>query len=197
MGARNEDRRSPPPARPNSINCERSAAGSSQYRSPYRCETRLLRIPTWLLQVLKLKRLAASICSARHPIRTSLTTVGLCFRETGFCAAETAASKKPVTFNRSSAETKSPHENPPIRAYLHDKGKSLFLWDCVVGLGGLELPTKRLSAASSDHTDTFKVIAERFVPGIAPQSANRFSVSASIKKTRSRNSCKAKKFPPV
>jgi hypothetical protein len=27
-------------------------------------------------------------------------------RETGFCGAETAASKRPVTFNRSSAETK-------------------------------------------------------------------------------------------
>jgi hypothetical protein len=25
--------------------------------------------------------------------------------------------------------------------------KSLFAWECVVGLGGLELPTKRLSAA--------------------------------------------------
>jgi dihydrofolate reductase len=30
-------------------------------------------------------------------------------------------------------------------------GKSLFARDCVVGLGGLELPTKRLSAASSEH----------------------------------------------
>jgi hypothetical protein len=29
--------------------------------------------------------------------------------------------------------------------------KSLFVWDCVVGLGGLEPPTKRLSAASSEH----------------------------------------------
>ena len=27
----------------------------------------------------------------------------------------------------------------------------LFARDCVVGLGGLELPTKRLSAASSEH----------------------------------------------
>jgi CheY-like chemotaxis protein len=30
-------------------------------------------------------------------------------------------------------------------------GKSLFARDCVVGLGGLEPPTKRLSAASSEH----------------------------------------------
>jgi hypothetical protein len=67
--------------------------------------------------------------------------VSLRFRETGFCGAETAASKRPVTFNRSLAETKPPHENPPIRRYLHDTGKSLFVWDCVVGLGGLELLT--------------------------------------------------------
>jgi hypothetical protein len=33
-------------------------------------------------------------------------------------------------------------------------GKSLFVWDCVVGPGGLELPTKRLSAASSEHEPT-------------------------------------------
>ena len=47
-----------------------------------------------------------------------------------------------------SAETKPPHENPPIRRYLHDTGKSQFVCDCVVELGGLELPTKRLSAGS-------------------------------------------------
>jgi hypothetical protein len=46
---------------------------------------------------------------------------------------------------------KPPHENPPIRHYLHDTGKSLFVWDCVVGLRGLELPTNRLSAARSEH----------------------------------------------
>ncbi|MFY9840881.1 MAG: hypothetical protein WAK55_31310, partial [Xanthobacteraceae bacterium] len=33
---------------------------------------------------------------------------------------------------------------------LQDTGKSLFVWDCVVGLRGLELPTKRLSAASPE-----------------------------------------------
>jgi hypothetical protein len=66
-------------------------------------------------------------------IRTSFSIIsGLCFRETGFCAAEIAASKRPVTFNGSSAETKSPCENPPIRRCLHDTGKSLFVWDCVV-----------------------------------------------------------------
>ena len=59
-------------------------------------------------------------------------SVGLCSRETGFCWAETAASKRPVTFNRSSTETKSPHENPPIRRYSRGIGKSLFVSDCVV-----------------------------------------------------------------
>ena len=42
-------------------------------------------------------------------------------------------------------------KNPPIRRYLHDNRKSLFVWDCVVGLGGLELPTKRLSVASFEQ----------------------------------------------
>ena len=73
------------------------------------------------------------------PFERVSATVGLCFRETGFCQGETAASKRPVTFNRSSTETKSPHENPPIRRYSHGIGKSLFVWDCVVGLRGLEL----------------------------------------------------------
>jgi hypothetical protein len=40
-------------------------------------------------------------------------------------------------------------ENPPVRLYSHDPGKSLLGLDCVVGLGGLEIPTKRLSATSS------------------------------------------------
>ena len=48
---------------------------------------------------------------------------------------------------RQGAHTKT----APVRAYLHDVGKSLFPWDCVVGLGGLEPPTKRLSTASSVH----------------------------------------------
>jgi hypothetical protein len=42
-------------------------------------------------------------------------------------------------------------ENPPVRLYSHDPGKSLFGLDCGVGLRGLELPTKRLSAACSEH----------------------------------------------
>jgi hypothetical protein len=55
-------------------------------------------------------------------------------------AGQTAASKRPVTFNRLSAETKPPHENPPIRRYLHDTRKSLFVWDCVVVPRGLHPP---------------------------------------------------------
>jgi hypothetical protein len=66
------------------------------------------------------------------------TTVGLYFREMRFCRAETAAPKRPVTANRSSAETKALHENPEIRRYLHDTRKSPFVWDCVVGPGRLE-----------------------------------------------------------
>jgi hypothetical protein len=67
-----------------------------------------------------------------RPLERVSAAVGLCFPETGFCWAETAASKRPVTFNRSSTETKSPHEKPPIRRYSHGVGKSLFVWDSVV-----------------------------------------------------------------
>ena len=42
----------------------------------------------------------------RSMLRRVSATVGLCFREKGLCGAETAASKRPVTFNLSSAETK-------------------------------------------------------------------------------------------
>jgi hypothetical protein len=40
------------------------------------------------------------------------------------------------------------YSRPEIRRYSHGIGKSLFVWHCVVGLRGRELPTKRLSAAS-------------------------------------------------
>jgi hypothetical protein len=39
---------------------------------------------------------------------------------------------------------KSSHESPPIQAYWQSAGKSPFDWECVVGPGGLEPPTKRL-----------------------------------------------------
>jgi hypothetical protein len=70
----------------------------------------------------------------------------LCFRETGFCKAETKPPKKPLISNRQIVETKCADESPPVRGYSQRAGKSLFARDCVVGLGGLELPTKRLSA---------------------------------------------------
>jgi hypothetical protein len=92
-------------------------------------------------QIKQVARPASDAQSNESP-----ATVGLCFRETGLWGAETVASERAVRFNLSSAETKRPDENPPVRHYLHDTGKSLFARDCVVGLGGLELPTKRLSA---------------------------------------------------
>ena len=67
-----------------------------------------------------------------------------CARETRFCGAETKAPKRHVKSNRQLAETKCAHESPPVRGYSQRAGKSLFARDCVVGLGGLELLTKRL-----------------------------------------------------
>jgi hypothetical protein len=60
------------------------------------------------------------------------------FPGNSFLGAETAPRKGPFTFNLSSAETKRPDENPSVGRYLHDTGKSLFVRDCVVELGGLE-----------------------------------------------------------
>jgi hypothetical protein len=84
-------------------------------------------------------------------LNTEFELVRLCgfnvrFRETGFYGAETAASKRSVTFNRSLAETKPPHENPPIRRHLRETGKSLFVCDCVVDLRGLELRANHVVA---------------------------------------------------
>jgi len=72
--------------------------------------------------VLEFKPLqhAAPIAS----IRTSLRQYRSLFPGTGFCGAETAASKMPVTFN-TSAKTKRLHETSPIRRYLHDTGNCL------------------------------------------------------------------------
>jgi hypothetical protein len=72
------------------------------------------------------------------------TNTGLCRGETQFCRAETKAPKRPLKSNRQPAETKCAHESPPIRGFSQRTGKSLFDGDCVVGLGGLELLTKRL-----------------------------------------------------
>jgi hypothetical protein len=81
----------------------------------------------------------------------------LCFRETGFCKAETKPPKQPLTYNRRTVETKCADESPPVRGYSQQAGKSLFARDCVVGLGGLEPPTNRLSVASSEHRPTARL----------------------------------------
>ena len=85
------------------------------------------------------------------PLRKTYANAGLRCRETRFCGAETKAPKRHVKSNRQLAETKRAHESPPVRGYSQRAGKSLFARDCVVGPGGLELPTKRLSAACSEH----------------------------------------------
>jgi hypothetical protein len=66
---------------------------------------------------------------------TSSSSVSLRFRETGFCGAETAGAEKARPIQPIVSRDKAPHENPPIRRHLHDTGKSLFVWDCVVGPG--------------------------------------------------------------
>ena len=65
----------------------------------------------------------------------------LCFRETGFCRAETKAPKRPLKSNRQPADTKCAHESPPIRGYSQRAGKSLFARDCVAVLRGVSLPS--------------------------------------------------------
>jgi hypothetical protein len=69
-------------------------------------------------QIKQVARPASDAQSNESP-----ATVGLCFRETGLWGAETVASERAVRFNLSSAETKRPDENPPVRHYLHDTGK--------------------------------------------------------------------------
>jgi hypothetical protein len=66
--------------------------------------------------------------------------------ETGFAPGE----------QRGPSERSAPGALPEQQRGLRERaaartGKSLFARDCVVGLGGLEPPTKRLSAASSEH----------------------------------------------
>jgi hypothetical protein len=86
------------------------------------------------------------------PLRKTYANAGLRCRETRFCAAETKAPKGPLKSNRRIAETRSTHESPLVRGYSQRTGKSLFARDCVVGLGGLELLTKRLFAAIDEPT---------------------------------------------
>jgi hypothetical protein len=115
------------------------------------------------------------------PFERVSATVGLCFRETGLCGAETAASKRPVTFNLSSAETKPRKKTHQFGAICTTPGNLCLYgtawwgWEdsnfqpndyqslalsteqrarfrgLSGGLGGLELPTKRLSVASFEQ----------------------------------------------
>ena len=92
----------------------------------------------------------SSLALTQHSNRVS-ANAGLRCGETEFSWAETKAPRRLLKSNRQIAETKCVHESPPLWGYSQRAGKSLLARDCVVGLGGLELPTKRLSAASSEH----------------------------------------------
>jgi hypothetical protein len=77
-------------------------------------------------------------------------------RRRSICSLKRGAAFKPVDERRTRHPQAAPpcaqsYESPPIRRFLYDTGKSLFVWDCVVGLRGLELPTNRLSGARSEH----------------------------------------------
>src|SRR5262249_12113547 len=67
------------------------------------------------------------------------------FPGNGFLPAETNAPEWPLTQTSHLKETNHAHETRLIRVIPQQFGKSRFARDCVVGLGGLELSTKRLS----------------------------------------------------
>ena len=90
----------------------------------------------------------ASETASSRPIRTSLGHCRSLFPGNGIVRGRDSGVEKARHIQSIVSRDKTPQENPPIRRYLHDTGKSLFVWNCVVELGGLELPTKRLSAAS-------------------------------------------------
>ena len=83
------------------------------------------------------------LCS-RHPIRTSLRHCRSPFPGNGILRRRDSDVKKARHIQPIVSRDKARQENPPIRRYLRDAGKSLFVLDCVVGPRGLELPTKRL-----------------------------------------------------
>jgi hypothetical protein len=108
-----------------------------------RCQPEKFRVSLLALERRSFRCIAVKLPPPPLFERVS-ATVGLRFRETGFWGAETPAPKRPRDIQPIVSRDKAPRENPPIRRYLHDTGKSLFVWDCVVGPGGLEPPTKRL-----------------------------------------------------
>src|SRR6516225_8112437 len=89
----------------------------------------------------------ASVFPLNKPdFRTSLQKNQSLFPGNGFLPAETSAPEWPLRQTSLLKETNHAHETRLIRVILRQLGKSQFAQDCVVGLGGLELPTKRLSA---------------------------------------------------
>jgi hypothetical protein len=111
---------------------------------------RYLLQPTGVFGVISViksaKRTRSETLRKPQSYRTSLRHCRSLFPGNGILRGRDSGVEKALTFNRSLAETKPPHENPQIRRFLHDAGKSF----CVGLLRGLELPTKRLSAASPE-----------------------------------------------
>jgi hypothetical protein len=90
------------------------------------------------------------IAAARNPSehRSLISfTVWSSIVHAGIMAAQATYDGHEIRQQRQSTRTKT-HQ---FGAICTTPGKSLFVWDCVVGLGGLELPTKRLSVASSEQ----------------------------------------------
>ena len=99
-----------------------------------------------IAEILKREDTEFLSCYPRNPLIEASAALDirpiLCRQER--CRRRHRRPKGPPKSNRQIAETKDAQESPPVRGYSHRTGKSLFARDCVVGLGGLELPTKRL-----------------------------------------------------
>ena len=89
-------------------------------RSPIQTEISRGRANSAELVGFRAGALANRVARPRYrqtaPFERVSATVGLCFRETGFCGAETAASKRPVTFNRFVSRDKVPARKPTLSA---------------------------------------------------------------------------------
>src|SRR6516225_661968 len=89
--------------------------------------------------------------SNKRCFRTSLQKNCSLVPGNGILPAETNVPEWPLRQTSHLKETNHAHETRLFRVIPPQMGKSLFAPDCVVGLGGLELPTKRLSVASSEY----------------------------------------------
>jgi len=74
--------------------------------------------------------------------------VSLRFPGNAIFRPETRAPKRPLKAKCLIPETKRPEYKAAKRGHFAILQEIPFAWECVVGLRGLELPTKRLSAAS-------------------------------------------------